>query len=362
MSELLRWDLQLFAEEKTEEPTEKKRRDTRKKGQVAKSQELGVAASIIALFAGFHLWGDHLVRGLYQFTYRWFFTLGDKPVNVESVGEIAKTSVTNILYLTMPVFLVSITLGLFVNFAQVGFMYTPAAISPKLERLNPLEGLKRVFSKRALVQLVKSLAKLTLLGVVAYVQIRRDYPALVASMGLSIEENLVVFGQWILSFGMRLGWILLALAVFDYAYQRWEYTQNIKMTKEELKEEYKQTEGDQLVRSRIRRKQRELATRRMMQMVPKADVVITNPTHIAVALAYDLEQRPAPVVVAKGKGPVAERIKDIARENDVYIMENPPLARTLYQSVEINHIIPEELFQAVAEVLAFVYRLKGKTL
>jgi len=357
----LRWDLQLFAE-KTEQPTEKKKRDTRKKGHVAKSQELSVAASVLVLFAGFHLWGDHLGRGVYHFFHRWLFTLGDQRVDAASVGALAETTVQGLVSMLLPVFLVSLCTGIAVQLVQVGFMYNPGGLAPKLERINPVEGFKRIFSKRALIQLIKSLAKLILLAAVAFVQIRRDYPLFVASMGKPLEQNLVFFGQWVLKLGVRLGWILVALALLDYAYQRWEFTQNLKMTKEEVKEELKQTEGDPVVRASIRRRMRELGTRRMMQMVPHADVVITNPTHIAVALLYDLKQRPAPVVVAKGKGHVAEKIKQIAKKHDVYIMENPPLARALYQSVEVNHMIPEELFQAVAEVLAFVYRLKGKVL
>jgi len=249
--------------------------------------------------------------------------------------------------------------GLIVTVAQVGIELTPKPLIPKMDRFNPVSGLKKVISLRSLVELVKGLLKASLFAAVIYFALQKDTPELVAAIRYPLEIGVSQLFSKLLSLSFRLAFLLLVIAIFDYGYQKWEFERSIKMSKQELKEEYKQMEGDPQIKSKIRQKQRELARSRMMSSVPKADVVITNPTHLAVALEYNREIMEAPVLVAKGSDFLARKIRELAEEHGVPVVENKPLARAIYESMEIGEEIPEHLYKAMAEVLAFIYKLKG---
>jgi flagellar biosynthetic protein FlhB len=258
-----------------------------------------------------------------------------------------------------PFLITSLVAGLAINYGQVGFLFTTKTIEPKLSKINPLEGFKRIFSKRSLVDLVKAIIKLAIIGSIVYTEIKKN----VGNIGLWYTGNLFgtinLLGNSVFNLAIKIGIILLIFAILDYGYEWWRYELDLMMTKQEVKDEYKLMEGDPQVRSRIRAKQRELGMRRMMQEIPKADVVITNPTHYAVALSYNPDDD-APVVVAKGQGYLALKIKEVAQRNGIVITENKPLAKALFTSTDVGQMIPSELFHAVAEVLAYVYNLKGK--
>ncbi|MFY9594157.1 MAG: flagellar biosynthesis protein FlhB [Caldicoprobacterales bacterium] len=357
-------DLQLFAGEKTEKATLKKRRDARERGQVFRSVEVNSAIVLLAAFASLKIIFPTIMNSIME-AYVGFFN-GSISINqvysyegLRKLGiDISRILITNI----GPFMLIVMAAGLVSNYVQVGFLFTTKTITPELSRINPLEGFKRIFSKRSLVELVKSIIKLAIIGSVVYTEIINNFEKLHLWYSADIIKSVYMILDNAYNIAIKIAIILLVFSVFDFAYQWWQYELDLMMTKQEVKDEYKLMEGDPQIRSRIRSKQRELGMRRMMQEVAHADVVITNPVHYAVALRYDPDRDNAPVVVAKGKDYVALKIKEIAQENDIIITENKPLAHALYNSTDIGQEIPPELFQAVAEVLAFVFELKGKTL
>jgi flagellar biosynthetic protein FlhB len=246
------------------------------------------------------------------------------------------------------------------NVLQIGVLFSAESVTPKISKIDPIKGFQRLFSMRSFVELIKSIFKICIIGTVAYFVVKDETDNVLVLMEQSAWGTMNYLGR--ISFKILLSTtiVLIALAILDYVYQRWEYEKSLRMTKQEIKDEYKNTEGDPLIKARIRRIQREAAQKRMMSEVPKADVVITNPTHLAIAIKYDHENMQAPMVVAKGANIIAEKIKQIAGENDVLIVEDKPLAQVLYKMVDINDLIPEDLYKAVAEVLAFVYDQKKK--
>lgn len=353
------FDLQLFSQEKTEPATPRKRRKTREEGKTARSQDLGAAVVILAgllfmkVFVGY--FGDAMKKHL-------VFMLeaaGDPAFSSEGWARILGIrALRDYLLIWLPLGFSCAVVALAITVYQVGFYVSAKPLELKLERLNPLSGLKRIVSLRSLVELCKGLLKALLFLTLLYYALRKDLHRIVAVILRPLDKGTeeVVRAVWLL--GLRFALLLLAIAIFDYLYQRWEFERSIRMSKQEIKDEYKQMEGDPLIKRRIRQKQRELARGRMMQDVPTADVVITNPTTLAVALLYERKSMEAPQVVAKGKGVIARRIREVAVENDVPVMENRILARALFSQVEIGDEVPEDLYRAVAEVLAFVYRLK----
>ncbi len=356
----LQLDLQLFAQEKTEQATPRKKQEARQKGQVAKSMELPAAFILFSAFLSFYLFGNDFKERIYKLFSATFHDYMLMDISKQNVTALFAQLLYQGFLLMAPFMLIAVTVAVLMNFIQFGFLVTGEPLKMKWSKLNPIEGAKNILSLRSLVEFLKSLLKLSIIGFIAYLTLwnEREQILVMASMPLrSILSHTVGITM---SLGLKIGIALIILAVLDYGYQRYEYEKKLRMSKQDIKDEFKKTEGDPLIKGKIREKQKRMALQRMMQEVPKADVVITNPTHFAIALQYDANHMEAPRVIAKGQGFVALRIKDIARQNGVVTMENKPLARALYERVDIGQTIPAELFQAVAEVLAYVYRLKGK--
>ncbi len=355
-------DLQLFAEEKTEKATPKKRRDARERGNIPQSKELNSALVLIGCFSMLYICATFILGNLKNHTAR-ILSMGveDGMFSVEGIKNLISISAAEYLKSLAPIAGSALFIGLLTSYLQVGFVFTTKTLEPKLGRLNPVEGLKRIFSRRSLAQLVKSLLKVSIIGCLMYKFLINRYEGLPMMLDMEVIELSKTIGFTMIQAGIYAGAILLVLAIMDYYYQRYEYEKSIMMTKHEIKEEYKQMEGNPQVKAKIKEKQRQISMRRMMADIPKADVVITNPTHFAVALKYDPDKAKAPYVLAKGKNLIALRIKELAKENDVYTVENPELARGLYDTTEIGDMIPPALYQAVAEVLAFVYSVNKNT-
>ena len=358
-----RFELQFFADdpEKTEEATPRRKQEARKKGQVPRSNELNSVVVLLALFVILNFLGKWFYNELIVYIEGY---LSPDALNTElsdtNVGNLMLRHCLAFIRIFMPLGFGALVIGLVINFIQVGAIFSLEPLKPKFSKLNPVSGLKRIFSSHGLLELAKSIIKLLIVVYFAYSTIRQHLFLFLDMARQTPFDVAMVLWRIIYQVALKICLFLLIMAIFDYLYQRWEYRKSLRMTKREVKDEYKQTEGNPLIRNKIRQRQREIAMRRMMQEVPKADVVITNPTHLAVALKYDSAKMAAPVVVAKGEGFIAQKIKEIAAANDVVLVENKPLAQTLYKTVDIGEAIPPNLFQAVAEVLAYVYRLKRK--
>ncbi|HHZ17181.1 MAG TPA: flagellar biosynthesis protein FlhB [Peptococcaceae bacterium] len=350
-------NLQLFAGEKTEKATPRRRQEARKKGQVVKSNEIITVVVLALTLVTLRYWIPFCLR-LYRDFFQKVLSYGVMEFTVANVFPLLLEMLLLLLAIAGPILLVAMVAGFLANILQIGFLVTTESLKIDFNRLNPVNGMKRIFSKRALAELVKTLFKTFLVGFVAFSFLYRELPRLMVLMDYNVPASLGIVGDVTYAIGWRVLAVLLVIAVADYGFQYYDYEQSLKMSKQEIKEELKQTEGDPHVKAEIKARQRQMATRRMMQEVPQATVVITNPTHYAVALKYE-QDMPAPVVVAKGQDFMAQRIKTLAMDHDVTIVENKSLARALYQQVEIGEPIPEELYKAIAEILAYVYRLKG---
>ena len=348
-------------QERTEKATPKRREQAREKGQVAQSKEVSSAIILMAALGLFYFSGSWILMNLGNILSGVYQSLG--TLRLDTVADVSAFSMKifqHIFRILAPLFLLLTIVGIAANVLQFGFGLYPKKLAPKLTQINPASGIKRIFSLKSLVELVKSILKIVVVGWIAYGVISahlREFPALV---DLEVGQILVFLGQVSFKVALYVCLAMVIMAALDFIYQRWQYEENLKMTKQEVKDEHKQAEGDPKVKGRIRSLQREVAMRRMMESVPEADVVITNPTHLAIALQFDSENMIAPKVIAKGADHIAERIRKVAAENDVPLVENKPLAKALYRMVEIGDYIPAELYRAVAEVLAYVYRLKGR--
>lgn len=353
-------DLQLFAQEKTERATPKKRQDERKKGQVAKSQEIPSALILFFSFLMLMMFGTFFKDRL--------LAMFATPFNEYMLWEATEANVVVIFgqllfdgfVLLAPMFLLTMIIAILGNYLQIGFLFTGEPLKPKLSKLNPIEGAKRLFALRALVEFSKSILKFIIVATVVFLTVWNKREELIQLSHMPLENILSYAGNMTVVVGLTVGIILIFLAILDYIYQRYDYEKRMRMSKQDIKDEHKKTEGDPLIKGRIRDTQRRMAMQRMMAEIPHADVIITNPTHIAVAIRYDENTMDAPLVIAKGKDYVAQKIKEKAQEYGIAMMENKPLARALYDQVEIGETIPQQLFQAVAEVLAYVYRLQRK--
>ncbi|MGF2615664.1 flagellar biosynthesis protein FlhB [Rossellomorea vietnamensis] len=357
---LLSLDLQFFAGEKTEKATPKKRQDSRKKGQTAKSQDVNTAVILLAVFLFLTFSASYIgniVFDLFRISFQDYMMM---DLTQDSFMLIVMEVLQQVAILLGPIMLVALLAGIFSNYVQVGVMFTGEPLQPKLEKIDPIKGAKRIFSLRAIVELLKSILKIGFVGAITFVILWWNIEEVLLLSFKSTHDSLATMASLTVQMGIAASLALLFLSVFDYLYQKYDFEKNIKMSKQDIKDEHKNTEGDPLIKSKIKQRQREMAMRRMMQEVPEADVVITNPTHFAIALKYDESKSDAPYVVAKGVDYLAQKIKFIASENDVIMVENRPLARSLYDSAEIGDAIPEEFFKAVAEILAYVYRMKNQ--
>ncbi|MDR3231590.1 MAG: flagellar biosynthesis protein FlhB [Synergistaceae bacterium] len=355
------FDLQFFAQERTESATPKKRQKTRSEGKVCKSMDLTAAVEILVGLFGLLLLGPSMISGLLGYLRGTIGFLGEEALLRDGwfylLGEAAVWSYFEawlLLGAVIALFVVGVTVR------QVGWSITFEPFKFNLDRLNPVSGMKKIISMRSLVELTKGILKASIFVLVIWVALRDKLPVAVRAMQLPLEYGVLQLWELLWDLAMRLAVMLLIMGLVDYMYQRWDFEKSIKMSKQEIKEEYKQMEGDPQVKNKIRQKQRELAKKRMMSSVPKADVVITNPTTLAVALLYNREVMTAPRIVAKGKGFVARKIRELAEAHGVPIIENKPLAWALYEGVEIGEEVPEDLYRGVAEILAMVYRLKKK--
>jgi flagellar biosynthesis protein FlhB len=348
--------------EKTEDASSRKLSKAREEGQVAKSIEIPsvfvLLSGAIALYAAaFYIYNNLL--SVFHFNFN--FTTIPLLTDIEVVRLLA-FHIRKIIFTLLPVMIPIMIVALLANVAQVGFVISWKAIEPKLSKLDPINGFKQKFSSRAIVEFVKTMVKVGVISMVAYYAIKGELTAISQLFDHSIGYILLFILKVAFWIFIKVCLIMLVVAMLDYAYQKWKFLDEQKMTKKEVKDETKQTEGDPMVKSRIRQLQHEAARKRMMADVPDADVVVTNPTRLAVAIKYDGTEMDAPAILAKGAGPIAENIRKIARENDVPLVEDKQLARNLYSSVDIGGEVPSELYQAVAEILAYVYKLKGKKL
>lgn len=349
-------------QERTEEATQQRRDDFRKRGQVAQTREL--ASVFVLLGSALIFWG--LGRFcLKQVSELLMYCLGSElitAVKSQSYAPLMLFIAKKVLFVSAPIVGMLLLLSIISTVVQVGFLYNEEVLEFDLEKINPLNGLKRIFSMRALVEGLKSCIKLILVVAVVYSLVKDEVRLLPQLTFWSVEQILSYAGSLTVKLLAGLGVFMAMIAAADYFFQRWDLEKQMRMTKQEIKEEHKSREGDPMIKARIRRIQREMASKRMMKDVPKADVIVTNPTHIACALIYDPKTMPAPRLVAKGSGLIAEKIKEIARENGIPVLENKPLARAMFKSLKIGQFVPRELFTAVAQVLSYVYRLKRKVI
>lgn len=352
----------MAGEEKTEKATPKKREDQRKEGNVLQSKEIVTAASVLGIFASVRLLAGFIMKNLLSYTARVYEQSGTYVLNADNLYPIIINMMTVFVMAVGPVCAIAVLLGIIPTVAQTRGLFTMKALKPKFSRLNPLQGIKKMFSLQAVVGIVKGLIEVIIIGWLIYNEISKRLPKILSLMDVGLMQGLAYIGLSVFDLIMLICIVLVFVAAADFLFQWWQFEKNIKMSKQEVKEEYKQMEGDPQVKSKIKQRQQQMAQQRMMQDVPSADVIVRNPTHYAVALRYDQDKNRAPQVIAKGKDYLALKIVEIAEQNDIYCMEDPPLARALYAQVDLGREIPYELYDAVAEVLTVVYREKNKTL
>lgn len=346
-------------QERTEEATPQRREDFRRRGQVAQSREVGAVLIMLASLVAMWALGRFFLEQVHQVFTQSFTEFAVMSARQEDWYNAVKFAVTKAALIVGPLAGILWLVGVFSSLLQVGFLTNEEALNFDFNRLNPVEGFKKIVSLRSLVEGVKSILKIVLVGLIVFAIFKDELMNIPNLSGFAVDELLRYIGSILFKMFLSVTVFMGVLAGLDYFFQRWELEKKMRMTKQEVKEEHKNREGDPMVRARIRKLQRELATRRMMEDVKKADVVITNPTHVAVALRYSA-QMIAPRVVAKGAGEVAAKIKEMAKQFNVPIVENKPLARTMFRTLKIGQTIPRELYTAVAEVLSYIYRLKKK--
>lgn len=365
MERLLRYNLQYFAEggEKTEEATSKKLSDARNEGQVAKSTDLVTAAALLALFWALRTFVGTIGNGFinsFISTYNQIDVYATSDFTQNTAQQILKDNSFAIIRICLPVFISAFAVALVTNLFQVKWKITSKPLQPKFSKFNPIKGFKKIFSKDKLLELVKEVIKIGVIIYVAYDTLKKNENLLSNLYDMELLQAIFLIGNIVIDLGYKISIIFLLIGFADFFYQKMKFKKDMKMSKQEVKDEYKQAEGDPQIKGKIRSKMREASQRRMMQHLPEADVIITNPTHFAAAIKYDKEVSEAPILIAKGADYLAQKIKEVARENHILIVENKPLARMLYYNVEIGNEIPPELYQMTAEVLAYVYNLNNK--
>lgn len=365
---ILEYNLQWFAKdgeggEKTEPATAKKLNDAREEGKVAKSKELTSAFDLVVLFLVLKIFISYLgdkLTGIFTAVYGGiaeFIEVNRTGITSQAIAAFFMKMILNWMLIVLPFFIFGVIVTLLISIYQVGWKVTTKPLKPKFDKFNPINGFKRILSKDSLVELLKSIIKIGLIFFVTYSQVKNHQNELFILYDLELNRAIVLIGSLILDTGLRIALVYMIVGVADFMYQKHKFNEDMKMTKQEVKDEYKNSEGDPAVKGQQKQRMREASQRRMMQAVPKADVVITNPTHLAVALQYEGIERSAPIVVAKGEDYLAQKIKEVAREHHIQIVENKPLARMLFHNVELGEEIPPELYQSVAEVLAVVYKM-----
>ncbi len=365
----IQYDLQFFAKdgpggEKTEPATSKKLSDARSEGQVCRSRELDQAIMLVGLFLTLKM----TVASMGSTFLEVFSVVYNKIPETEAAKELTTTVVMSYiqhvalqsLKLAGPFFAAGFLIAFLSNLVQVKWKVSTKPLKPRLDKFNPANGFKRMFSKDSLFELLKSVVKIIMIAVIAYTSIRSHAEEIFLMYHITLNQAIAQIGSIVIDVGLKIAYVYCVVGAVDYVYQRHKFNEDMKMTKQEVKDEMKNSEGDPQIKGKQRQRMQEASRRRMMQNVPQADVVITNPTHYAVALKYDAGTGTAPVLLAKGADLIAQRIKEIAKENKVEIVENKPLARMIYTNVEIGHEIPPELYQAVAEILAAVYRARNQ--
>lgn len=346
-------------QDRTEQATPKKRADAKKKGNIARSVEVNTAVIILVSALGFSMWGKTIFNNVLSVMQYVFQKQLTTELTITNFAEMFEKGGLYMMMMLGPFFLFLMVSGVVANVMQAGVTFSGESITPKLEKINPLSGFKRFFALKTFVDLLKNVAKMLVIGFIAYITLKAEFESFLALTDQSVFQIVAFTGSLILKLLLRVGLLFLIIAVLDYSFQRYDYEKNLKMTKQEIKDEMKQSEGDPHVKARIRAMQRDASRRQMLSDVAQADVVITNPTHVAVAIKYDPEENGAPIVLAKGMRKLAQAIKEIARENNVPIIERPLVARMLYKSAEVGMPIPYELYQVVAEILALVYQRKN---
>ncbi|MBR6451993.1 MAG: flagellar biosynthesis protein FlhB [Lachnospiraceae bacterium] len=367
---LLRVDLQWFAKEgpggeKTEPATEKKLSDARKEGQVAKSKEISTAIGLIALFLVLKIWAGTMGRQFienFSFVYSQiddYTTFVDGVITAHDFCVLLNAMILRMMLILLPIMSIGLIAGFIIELVQVKWKPTSKPLQPKGSKLNPLKGVKRIFSKTKLVELLKSLIKLAMIGYVVYSTMIKQINTLFMLYDMKLIDAIQSFGSMAINLGLKISFFYAIIGLGDYAYQKWKFKEDMKMTKQEVKDEWKNAEGDPEIKGKQKARMREASRRRMMSAIPQADVVITNPTHFAVALKYDPEHFDAPYVIAKGEDFLAMRIREEAYAHDIEVVENKPLARMLYYNVELGAQIPPELYSTVAEILAVIYNKRN---
>jgi flagellar biosynthesis protein FlhB len=347
-------------DEKTEQPTEHRRSEFRRMGDVFQSREITsiliLAAGVLALYIS----GVYIFENMMSLMKDIFNELAVFQTTQENLIQLLIKLLKATGIMLFPVLLALFIASVASSLGQVGFLFSTEVLKFDLDKINPVNGFQRLLSLKSLAATLKAILKLAVIGTVTYFAIKKELTVAPGLVNLTTRETMSYLGTATLRFILEAGVLLLVLALIDYMYERQRYEQRLKMTKQELKQDIREREGDPLVKSRIRSIQRTIATKRMMEAVPKADVIVTNPTHIAVALTYDREEMPAPKLIAKGAGFIAEKIKELAKQHGVPIVVNKPLAQAVFKKMKIGSFIPKELFDATAQVLAYIYKLKGK--
>ena len=350
-------------QERTEQATPKRKEDARKKGNVAKSVEISSTAIILVSLLFFYFGGSYMLNLMKYYSQLIFENIGSVALNANNLQGYLQIAAIGFFRVSAPFAVTIMAVGFIANYAQVGPLFTLEPLTPKFSKINPLSGMKRVlFSRKAFVELIKNILKITVVGLIAYYSIKGQIQDYIPLMDQSAAQLIAYVGRETFALGLKISIALVLMAILDFMFQKFDYAKSIRMTKQEIKEEMKQMEGDPLIKARIRSIQRETSRRRMMDEIPEADIIITNPVEIAVALKYSPKDMESPKVVGKGRKKVAEKIRKIAIEHNIPIVEDKPLAWAIFKAVKIGDFIPEDLFHAVAEILAYVYKLKNKKL
>jgi flagellar biosynthetic protein FlhB len=347
------------SDEKTEDPTPKRRREAREKGQVLKSKEVNIAILVLVMVYALKWFGPSIYKRLFRWFSYIFSEVGTHPITVPGVQQLGIQAAWTLIMSLLPIFFTMYITAAAIELLQVGILFTGKPLKPQLERINPLKGVKRIFSMKSVVEFVKGLFKTLFVGYFVFKTIRENIPHILMTMQEPLAATFAFVGDLIITIAKRVALAMVCLAGVDYFYQRWEFEKSLKMSKQEVKDEWKQAEGDPHIKGKIRQKMRQMSRGQARQAVPESSAVVTNPTHYAVALKYESGME-APIVMAKGEGHMALLIKQLADQHDIPMYEDIELARALYKVAEVEQPIPPEFFLAVAKIIADIMKAKQK--